>query len=148
MAITERTESASPPASLRERLKQDSEQLTVLASAEMAEKLIGLPQALSETGDRMIRALDETAERSARRLIEIADAARQTSQQTSAAVTRLAELQQSMGEAERNVTYQVERLKRQADRAQWMQTNVILLALAAGILGGIAAALVMLNWIR
>ena len=38
-------------------------------------------------------------------------------------------------------------LARQADRAQWMQTGVILLALAAGILGGIAATLVTLRWL-
>lgn len=147
MATTERTESASR-ASLRERLKQDSEQLTVLATAEVVEKLTALPQSLSETGDRLARALDETAERSVRRLSEIAEAVRQGSHETTAAATRLAELQRSMGEAERNLTYQVERLKRQADRAQWMQTGVILLALAAGILGGIAATLVILNWIR
>ena len=148
MATTERTESASRTASLRERLKQDSEQLTVLATVEVVEKLTALPQSLSETGERVTRALDDTAERSVRRLSEIADAVYQSSQETTAAATRLGELQRSMGEAERNLTYQVERLKRQADRAKWMQIGVILLALAAGILGGIAATLVILNWTR
>ena len=148
MATTERTENASRTASLRERLKEDREQLTVLATTEVVEKLTALPQSLSETSERVTRALDETAVRSVRRLSEIADAVHQSSQETTAAATRLAELQRSMGEAERNLTYQVERLKRQADRAKWMQMGVILLALAAGILGGIAATLVILNWMR
>ena len=148
MANTERTESASSPASLRERLRQDSGQLTVLASAEMAERLTALPQSLSEIGDWMIRALEETSERTGKRLGEISESARLSSQQTSGATARLADLQQSMGEAERSLTYLVERLKRQADRAQWMQTSVILLALAAGILGGIASALAILTWTR
>lgn len=146
MPTTESPESASPTASLRERLKQDSEQLTVLSTAELLGTLTVLPQKLSEAGEKIVRRLDETAERSAMRLSEIVDAARQSSHQTAAVATRLAELQQSMGETERNVTYQVERLKRQADRAQWMQTSVILLALAAGILGGIGASLVILTW--
>jgi len=147
MATTEKSGSASPPAGLRERLKQDSEQLSVLASAETVEKLTTLLQRLSETSDRLVHALDETADRSTRRLKEIADSVRQSGQETTAAATQLAELQQSMNDAERNLTYQVERLKRQADRAQWMQTGVILLALAAGILGGIAATLVTLRWL-
>ena len=138
----------SSPVSLRERLKQDSDQLTVLASAEMVERLTGLPQSLSEIGDGMIRALEEISEQNGKRLGEIAESARLSSQQASAATAGLADLQQSMGEAERSLTYQVERLKRQADRAQWMQTSVILLALAAGILGGIASALVILTWTR
>ncbi len=54
----------------------------------------------------------------------------------------------SATEADRNLTYLLERLKRQADRAQWMQTGVISLALAAGILGGILSALVILTWTR
>jgi hypothetical protein len=147
MPNTGSPESTSPPASLRERLKQESEQTTVLLSPELLEKLSTLPQSVSDAGDRMIRGFDETAERSVKRLSEIAETARQSSQQAGTAATRLAELQQSMGEAERNLTYQVERLKRQADRAQWMQTSVILLALAAGILGGVAAALAILNWV-
>jgi len=146
MTSTEKSGSASPPASLRERLKQDSEQLSVLASAETVEKMTTLLRSLSETGERLVHALDETADRSTKRLKEIADSVDQSGKETTAAATRLADLQRSMNEAERNVTYQVERLKRQADRAQWMQTSVILLALAAGILGGIAATLVMLRW--
>ncbi len=148
MASTERQASASSPASLRERLRQDSEQLTVLASAEMVERLTALPQSLSEMSDGMIRTLEETAERSGKRLGEIAESARLSSQQASATTARLADLQQSMAETERNLTYLVERLKRQADRAQWMQTSVILLALAAGILGGILSALLILTWTR
>lgn len=148
MATTEKIESAGSRASLRERLRQDSEQLSVLASAETVEKLTTLLQRLSETGERLVRTLDETADRSTRRLTEMADSVRQSGQETAAAATRLADLQQSMNDAERNLTYQVERLKRQADRAQWMQTSVILLALAAGILGGIAATLVILTWVQ
>jgi chromosome segregation ATPase len=146
MATTGKIESASPRASLRERLRQDSEQLSVLASAETVEKLTTLLQSLTETSERLVHALDETADRSVSRLREIADSVRQSGQETTAAATRLADLQQSVNDAERNLTYQVERLKRQADRAQWMQTGVVLLALAAGILGGIAATLVMLKW--
>ena len=146
MATTERTGSASPPASLRERLRQDSEQLSVLASAETVEKLTTLLQSLSETGERLAHTLDETADGSTRRLREIADSVRQIGQETTAAAARLADLQQSMNDAERNLTFQVERLKRQADRAQWIQTGVILLALTAGILGGIAGTLVTLRW--
>jgi hypothetical protein len=127
-------------------LREDSEQLSALASAEMVEKLTSLLANLSETGERLISTLDETADRSVMRLREISDAVRLTGQETTATATRLADLQQSMGDAERNVTYQVERLKRQADRAQWMQTSVILLALVAGMLGGIGAALVILRW--
>jgi chromosome segregation ATPase len=146
MTTTEKSGSASPPASLRERLKQDSEQLSVLASAETVEKMTTLLRSLSETGERLVHGLDEIADRSTKRLKEIADSVDQSGKEATAAATRLADLQRSMNEAERNVTYQVERLKRQADRAQWMQTSVILLALAAGILGGIAATLVMLRW--
>ena len=146
MASTERTESTSPSRGLRERLRQDGEQLSVLASAETVEKLTTLLRSLSETGERQVHALDETAARSVGRLKEIADSVRQSGEETTAAATRLADLQQSVNDAERNLTYLVERLKRQADRAQWMQTGVILLALAAGILGGMAAALVMLRW--
>ena len=146
MPTTERDERASPSGSLRQRLRGDSEQLNALASAEMVEKLATLLQSLSDTGERLIGTLDETADRSVKRLKEIADAVRQIGQETTAAATRLADLQQGMGDAERNLTYQVERLKRQADRAQWMQTSVIILALVAGMLGGIGAALVILRW--
>ncbi|MGE3601163.1 MAG: hypothetical protein AB7N70_37105 [Dehalococcoidia bacterium] len=145
MPTTEKSGSASSPASLRERLKQDSEQLSVLASAETVEKMTTLLRSLSETGERLVHGLDEIADRSTRRLKEIADSVDQSGKEATAAATRLADLQRSMNEAERNVTYQVERLKRQADRAQWIQTSVILLALAAGILGGIAGTLVMLR---
>jgi hypothetical protein len=71
-----------------------------------------------------------------------------SSQTTREALTKLGELQQNISEMERSVAYQVERLKRQADRVQWIHTGVILLALMAGLLGGIGAALAMLNWIR
>jgi chromosome segregation ATPase len=146
MASTEMTERTSPSRGLRERLRQDGEQLSVLASAETVEKLTTLLRSLSETGERQVHALDETADRSVRRLREIADSVRRSGEETTAAATRLADLEQSVNDAERNLTYLVERLTRQADRAQWMQTGVIVLALAAGILGGIAATLVMLSW--
>ncbi len=70
------------------------------------------PESLSEVSDGMIRALEEPAQRSGKRLGEIAESARLSSQQASAATTHLAELQQSMAEVERNLTYLVERLKR------------------------------------
>ena len=54
MPTTERDERASPPGSLRQRLREDSEQLNALASAEMVEKLTTLLQNLSETGERLI----------------------------------------------------------------------------------------------
>lgn len=148
MDLTEDMRNTRQPPSLRERLRQDSEQLSALASAEMVEKLTTLLQSLSETGERLVHTLDETAERSVGRLSEIADGVRHTGQETTSAVKRLTELQQKMGDAERNLAYQLERLKREADRAQWMQTGVILLALAAGTLGGIAASLLLLGWMQ
>jgi hypothetical protein len=147
MATTKKTDPATKPASLRERLKKSSEQPTAL-SPELVEKLIALPMKLIETGESVVQKLNETAEQNALRLSEIAEAAGWSSRTTESILPRLSELQERMTESERNVAYQVERLKRQADRAQWMQMGVILLALVAGLLGGIAAALVMLNWIR
>jgi hypothetical protein len=148
MATTKKAEPAAKPASLRERLKRSTEPPTALPSPELTEKLIALPEKLGEAGDGVLQKVNETAERSALRLTEIVEQAEQGGQTTREALARLSELQQKMADTERNVAYQVELLKRQADRAQWMQTGVILLALVAGLLGGTGAALVLLNWIR
>jgi hypothetical protein len=148
MATTKKPEAAAKPASLRERLKRSTELPTALPSPELTDKLIGLPEKLGEAGEDVVQRLNETAERSALRLTEIVERADLSGQTMGESLTRLGELQQTMANIERNVAYQVERLKRQADRAQWIQTGVILLALVAGLLGGIGAALVMVNWIR
>lgn len=58
----------------------------------------------------------------------------------------LADQQTSLNETERNIAHATEMLRRQADRTAWMQTGVILLALIAGTLGGMAAALIVLHW--
>jgi hypothetical protein len=148
MATTKKTGAAEKPPTLRDRLKKSSDQTTAALSPELTEKLIALPEKLVEAGESVVLKMNETAERSALRLSEIVEAAGRSSRTTEAILPRLSELQEHMTETERNVAFQVERLKRQADRAQWMQTGVILLALVAGLLGGIGAALVMLNWIR
>lgn len=56
-------------------------------------------------------------------------------------------MQRILAETERDLAYTVEMLRRQADRVGWMQTGVIVLALVAGMLGGAAAALLILGWI-
>lgn len=58
----------------------------------------------------------------------------------------LADQERMLNETERNVAHTTEMLRRQADRVTWMQTSVILLALIAGTLGGMAAALIVLHW--
>jgi hypothetical protein len=110
MATTEKTENTNSRPSLRDRLKQDSEQLSVLASAETVEKLTTLLRSLSDTSEKLVRALDETADRSTKRLAEIVESVRRSAQEMAAAATRLADLQKSLNDAERNLTYQVERV--------------------------------------
>jgi hypothetical protein len=53
-----------------------------------------------------------------------------------------------LNETERNLAFTVEKLRRHAERTAWIQTGVILLALIAGMLGGVAAALLILVSMR
>ena len=53
-----------------------------------------------------------------------------------------------LNETERNLAFTVERLRRHAERTARIQTGVILLALIAGMLGGLAAALLILVSMR
>lgn len=68
--------------------------------------------------------------------------------ETLESMSRLAEHQRMLSEMERNLAYTVETLQRQADRTGWLQTGVIVLALIAGMLGGMTAGLVILAWMR
>jgi len=112
----------------------------------MVEKLTTLLQSLTETGERLVHTLDETTDRSVRRLREIADSVHQSGRETTAAATRLAGLRESVNDAERNLTYQVERFEA-AGRSRAVDAEGRDPAGAGGwILGGIAAALVMLTW--
>lgn len=108
------------------------------------------PQArLVETAHTIARELEQTAERMVRELRETGEeSARLSEAQVRSVLGRLTELQRSLGEAEQNLAYTVERLRRENGRAGWMQTGVIVLALLAGTLGGTAAALLILVWIR
>jgi energy-converting hydrogenase Eha subunit B len=53
-----------------------------------------------------------------------------------------------VNETERNLAFTVEKLRRHAERTAWIQTGVIVLALIAGMLGGLAAALLILVSMR
>ena len=53
-----------------------------------------------------------------------------------------------LNETERNLAFTVEKLRRHAERTARIQTGVILLALIAGMLGGLAAALLILVSMR
>jgi hypothetical protein len=139
-----------PPISLRERLEQQSEPPSPApaANAAMLETLSSLPAALSETAAEIGRELERTAQATTRQLRETAaEVGRRSETQTSDATQRLSDLQRSLSETERNLAYTVERLRRENGRTGWMQTSVIVLALLAGILGGTAAALLILVWI-
>lgn len=164
-------ESSAPPSSLRERLEQESESRTPATSAETLEApakpdesqkepppivsvetletLSRLHANLNETAEEIARELERAAERMATHLHETAgEITHQSEVLTGDATRRLTELQQSLSEAERNLAYTVERLRRENGRAGWMQTAIIVLALLAGTLGGTAAALLILAWIR
>lgn len=120
-----------------------------LASAEMPETPSNPQASLARTAHEIARELEQTAERMVRQLRETSEeSARQSEAQVRSALGRLTELQRSLGEAEQNLAYTVERLRRENGRAGWMQTGVIVLALLAGTLGGTAAALLILAWIR
>lgn len=135
---------AQPSPTLRERLVRASE-LQALPT-EMLERLLNLPDRMDETARRTSLALDEMfkvtlrdtvtngIDRNARRIVR--------------ATRRLTEQQHALTGTERSLVYAIERLRRQADRIALIQTGVILLALIAGMLGGTAAALVVLNWMR
>ena len=164
-------ESDSPRSGLRKRLKLASAPSTPLedaptpeappipqdstsepqpvVNAEMLETLSRLHESLGETANEIARDLERTAEQTARQLRETAEeTARHSEAQASNAIRRMTELQQSLSEAEQNLAYTVERLRRENGRAGWMQTGVIVLALLAGTLGGTAAALLILAWLR
>jgi hypothetical protein len=160
-----------PTISLRERLEQQSkppmpairaempeapvmpdareEAPPPIVSAETLETLSRLHASLNETAEEIARKLEQTAERMAIRLHEAAvEISCQGEVQTSDSTRRLAELQRSLGETERNLAYTVERLRRENGRAGRMQTGVIALALLAGTLGGTAASLLILVWMH
>jgi hypothetical protein len=140
-----------PAISLRERLEQQSESPSPAptTNAEMLETLSSLPAALNETATEIARELERTAQSTTMQLRETAaEIGRRSETQASDTTQRLSELQRSLSEAERNLAYTVERLRRENGRVGWMQTGVIVLALFAGILGGTTAALLILAWIR
>jgi hypothetical protein len=140
-----------PPISLRERLEQQSEPPSPApaVNAEMLETLSSLPAALSETAMEIAQELERTAQATTRQLRETAaEIGRRSETQASDATQRLSDLQRSLSEAERNLAYTVERLQRANGRAGWMQMSMVVLALLAGTLGGTAAALLILVWIR
>lgn len=120
-----------------------------LESAETPERPSSPQASLVETAHEIARELEQTAEWMVRELRETGEeSARQSEAQVRSALGRLTELQRNLGEAEQNLAYTVERLHRENGRARWMQTGVIVLALLAGTLGGTAAALLILVWIR
>lgn len=163
-------ESGAPRNGLRKRLKLASTPVEATAEESkeappaprdlLSEPLLpesaGMPEtpsspqaSLVETAHEIARELEQTAERMVRELRETGEeSARLSEVQVRSALGRLTELQRSLGEAEHNLAYTVERLRRENGRAGWMQTGVIVLALLAGTLGGTAAALLILVWIR
>jgi hypothetical protein len=140
-----------PAISLRERLEQQSQSPSPppAPSAEMLQTLSTLPAALSETATEITRELERTAQSTTRQLREtVAEIGRRSETQGSDATQRLSELQRSLSEAERNLAYTVERLRRENGRAGWMQTGVVVLALLAGMLGGTSSANMILACIH
>jgi hypothetical protein len=140
-----------PAISLRERLERQSESPSPAPAknAEMLETPSSLPAALSDTATEIARELERTAQSTAKQLREtVAEIGRRSETQASDTTQRLSELQRSLREAERNLAYTVEKLRRENSHARWMQTGVVVLALLAGILGGTAAALLILASIR
>ena len=141
----------APPISLRERLERQSEPPSPAPTvdAETLEALSSLPVALSETATEIARELERTAQSTTRQLREsAAEIGRRIETQASDATQRLSDLQRSLSETERNLAYTVERMRRENGRAGWMQRSAVVLALIAGLLGGTAAALLILAWIR
>ena len=146
MENTDAGTNGNPRAGLRERLKS-SESPTL--PAETVRRLSNLPERLTEAARTIERELEETAERAAWRLDQTARGAIDTSSRlASEANERLTEQERTLAETERNLAYTVERLRRQAERLGRLETGVILLAMTAGMLGGMAAALVILSWMR
>lgn len=135
---------AQPSPTLRERLVRASE-LRALP-AEMLERLLNLPDRMDEAAKQTSRVLDETFKVTLRDTV--ANGIGRNVKRIVRATRRLTEQQHALAETERSLTYAIERLRRQADRIALIQTGVILLALIAGMLGGTAAALVILNWMR
>jgi hypothetical protein len=145
METTDAGTNGSPRRGLRERLKA-TEPPTL--PPETLERLSNLPASLSETARSITEDLEESAERILWKIQgTMNDAIQSNEQLASALAKRLTEQTRVLEETERNVAHTVERLRRVADRTGWIQTGVILLALAAGTLGGMAAALLILGWI-
>lgn len=146
MERTEARANGSPRKGLRERLKATE---PPSLSAETLERLSNLPERLRKSVETISRDLDETADRITWRFQQRATEALERSEHQAIEVTkRVTEQQRALDETERNLAYSVERLRRQTDRVGQMQTGVILLALTAGMLGGMAAALVILGWMQ
>lgn len=147
----ENTNSGPESRGLRHGLRERLNQANAVAAlpAETLAELTSLPNRLNEATARTTNELEGTAERITRTL---RTTTAQTLQQIEAVLTqshqRLAERQRIMTQTERDLAHTVEMLRRQADRTGWMQTGVIMLALAAGTLGGAAAALLILDWLQ
>ena len=144
MESTDAGTNSSPRRGLRERLKaNDSPTLP----AETVQRLSSLPERLTEAARTIERELEETAERAAWRLDQTSNQAADTSKRIlHEDLARLSEQERALTETERNLALTVERLRRQIDRIGRVETGVILLAMAAGMLGGGAAAFVILSW--
>ena len=136
----------SPQRGLRERLKAGE---APTLPAETIQRLSKLPDRLTEAARTIARELEETAERAAWRLDQAANQAADTSKRMiHEDLARLTEQDRALTETERNLALTVERLRRQIDRISKVETGVILMAMLGGILGGVAAALVILSWMQ
>lgn len=137
----------SPRTSVRDRLRQANE-LQALPP-ETLERLLNLPDRLSAAVDAASLTLEDTTGRTASRLQNtVPETVDGSARRMVRAARRLTKQQHALAETERSLAYTIERLQRQADRIGWMQTGVIVLALIAGMLGGMAAAFVILSWTR
>jgi hypothetical protein len=146
MESTEAGTNGNPRKGLRERLKA-SEAPTL--PAETVQRLSKLPERLIEAARTIERELEETAERAAWRLDQTANQAADTSKRIlHEDLARLTDQDRSLTETERNLALTVERLRRQIDRIGKVEMGVILMAILGGILGGVAAALMILSWMQ
>lgn len=146
MENTDGRANGNPRKGLRERLKA-GEASTL--PAETVQLLSKLPERLAEAARTIERELEETAERAAWRLDQTARSVIDTSSRLASETTeRLSDQERTLTEADRNLALTVERLRRQIDRIGKLETGVILMAVIGGMLGGAAAALVILSWMR
>jgi hypothetical protein len=145
MESTDAGTNGSPRRGLRERLKA-TEPPTL--SPETLERLSNLPASLSETARTIADGFEETADRIAWKFQGTAtDTIDRHERLASELGKLLLEQRRALEETERNLSFTVERLRRLVDRKGWIQTGVIVLALIAGMLGGAAAALLILGLI-